>query len=133
MINNTHLFEFARLYADMLSTHTDYSAFQALHYLVNKIAEKEFMAFGLFNDKEELVGFSCGWIEEKKVFYFSGIYVIIKNTKWTKKLIDFSFEQVGKFCDAWECDATNSNIASILEKYGAKVVKTTYRKELHNG
>lgn len=98
-----------------------------MHWAVN---QQDFTAIGLFEDNK-LVGFVTGHFLEKKVFYFSGIYVIIKNNKWTKELIDYSFALIKeKGYSAWAVDATNGNISSIMEKYGAVKKYTRYYKEM---
>jgi len=107
------------------------NAVQAVHLLMNPLTtQPDFLAIGLY-DNDILIGFVTGWASAKNVFYFSGIYVIIKNNEWTKKLIDFSFDFIKeRGYTSWECDATNPNISSILEKYGATVKYTRYTKEL---
>ena len=99
--------------------------------LIHEIMSKrDFYAIGLYEDTD-LVGFVTGYQENEKVFYFSGIYVIIKNNEWTKKLIDFSFSFIkDKGYSAWQVDATNGNISSIMEKYGAIAKYTRYYKEI---
>lgn len=105
--------------------------FGAMATLVHDIQNKpDFFALGLFKGAE-LVGFTTGYGVSKKVFYFSGIYVIIKNNKHVKNLIDFSFAFIkDKGYSAWQADATNGNISSILEKYGAEAKYTRYYKEM---
>jgi len=105
--------------------------FGATATLVHDISNrKDFSAIGLY-DGGVLKGFVTGYGESKNVFYFSGIYVIIKNNEWTKKLIDFSFAYVkNKGYSAWQVDATNGNISSIVEKYGATAKYTRYYKEM---
>lgn len=105
--------------------------FQAVNTLIAYINNaKDFTAIGLYDD-QTLVGFVTGYQQNEKTFYFSGIYVIIKNNEWTKKIIDFSFALIEeRGYDSWEVDATNDNISSIMEKYGAVPKYTRYRKEL---
>ncbi len=105
--------------------------FQAVNTLIAYINNaKDFTAIGLY-DGQTLVGFVTGYQQNEKTFYFSGIYVIIKNNEWTKKIIDFSFALIEeRGYDSWEVDATNDNISSIMEKYGAVPKYTRYRKEL---
>ncbi len=99
--------------------------------LMKFVMEEGFTAFGVFDENNRLLGFSHGYKILNKTFYFSGIYVIIKNNKNTKKLIDFSFEKIKELgYDSWELDATNSNITSIIEKYGATKISTKFRKEI---
>ena len=98
--------------------------------LLEYVKKPGFIALGLYEDKD-LVGFTAGYAMSKKDFYFSGICVIIKNNEWTKKLIDYSFafiKQMGY--SAWQVDATNGNISSIMEKYGAVAKYTRYYKEM---
>jgi uncharacterized membrane protein len=99
------------------------NAFLAINTLVNEINSKpNFMAFGLCNKKNELIGISTGYAIENKCFYFSGFYVKIKNTINTKNLIELSLAQVEELMfDKWECDTHNKNMQSMLEKYGAKL------------
>lgn len=104
--------------------------FGAINTLMHEINTKEdFTAIGLY-DEDKLVGFVKGYCFSKKMFYFSGIYVIMKNTKHTKQLIEYCFDLVKqKGYSAWSLDATNGNISSIIEKYGATVKHTRYIKE----
>lgn len=98
--------------------------------LLEYVKKPDFIALGLY-DEEKLVGFTAGYAMSKKVFYFSGICVIIKNNEWTKQLIDFSFAFIKKMgYSAWQVDATNGNISSIMEKYGATAKYTRYYKEM---
>ncbi len=107
------------------------NSFGAVNTLVHEINTKsDFIAIGLFEDNA-LVGFVNGYAMSKNVFYFSGIYVIIRNNEWIKKLIDHSFTFIkDKGYSAWQVDATNGNISSIMEKYGASVKYTRYYKEM---
>lgn len=92
--------------------------------------QKDFTAIGLY-DGDILKGFVTGHYFTKKMFHFSGIYVIMKNNPFTKQLIEYCFDLVKqKGYSAWSVDATNSNISSIMEKYGAKVKYTRYIKEI---
>lgn len=109
----------------------EYNAFQAVNTLVNDINTTEnFLAIGLF-DEDKLVGFTAGHKLRDGVFYFSGIYLSLKNSDWTQKIIDFSFAHIKELgYTAWELDATNDNISSIMRKYGATVKSTKFYKEL---
>jgi len=121
--------QFSQLVIDMYKAiDSSYSEFQALNFLLHENhAFEGFMAIGLF-DNDKLVGFTFGRKFNKKSFYFSGIYVIIKNNEWTKKLIDFSFAKIKEIgYEGWVADASNSNIGSILNnKYGAVAQYTRY-------
>lgn len=107
------------------------NAFQATNTLMTFINGGTcFTAFGLY-DGPELVGFVTGCQENEQTFYFSGIHLAIKDGEQLKKLIEFCFawaKEQGYKC--WSADATNPNISSILEKYGAKPIFTKYRKEI---
>ena len=104
--------------------------FGAVNTVVHEINNMEgFVAIGMY-DNDMLVGFMKGYCFSKKLFHFSGIYVIMKNNKDTKQLIEYSLDLVKeKGYSAWSVDTTNSNISSIVEKYGAKVSYTRYIKE----
>jgi len=102
--------------------------------LINDIMTKnDCIIIGLFDDvSNKLIGFTSGYGMEKNIFYFSGIYVIIKNNDKTKKLIDFSFDYIKQMgYTSWEVDTRNENISSIMEKYGAKKVYTRYHKDFN--
>lgn len=103
--------------------------FQATNTLLHQINnEKGFLALGLYDDTA-LAGFVLGHEYNEKTFYFSGIYVIIKNSASVKQLIEFSFAKIEELgYTAWEVDATNENIGSIMKKYGAEVKYVRYRK-----
>ncbi|PIR06685.1 MAG: hypothetical protein COV55_02930 [Candidatus Komeilibacteria bacterium CG11_big_fil_rev_8_21_14_0_20_36_20] len=105
--------------------------FGAINTVIHEInTQQDFTAVGLF-DVDKLVGFTKGYYFSKKIFHFSGIYVIMKNTKFTKDLIDFSLNLVKeKGYSAWTAKASNSNISSILQtKYNAQVDYTQLIKE----
>lgn len=132
LVQNEDFMQLATLVADMYKAiDPGINEFQAMNTLLHFInTQPNFTAIGLY-DGTALAGFVLGHELNKKVFYFSGIYVIIKNNEWTKKMIDFSFAHIKQLgYSAWEVDATNSNIASIMEKYGATVKYTRYYKEL---
>lgn len=107
------------------------NAFQATNTLIAFInGGKCFTAFGLY-DGPELLGFVTGCEENNQTFYFTGIYITVKNSDYLQKLIEFCFDWVKtNGYKYWSADATNENIASILEKYNAKVIFTKYRKEI---
>lgn len=90
----------------------------------------DFRAWGLF-ENDLLVGFVTGYANTKKSFYFSGLYVIIRLNRNLKKFIDFCFNEVETDgYTSWEVDCTNSNITSMMEKYGAAPIYTRYTKTL---
>lgn len=94
--------------------------FGATNTIMHQIlTQKDFTALGLF-DEGKLIGCTFGHKFKEKSFLFSGICVIMKNNEWTKKLIEFSFAHIKMMgYDTWEVDATNPNIGSIMQKYGA--------------
>ncbi len=117
-----------KMYEEIDITINAFGATNTLMYGIN--TKVDFIAIGLYDDNK-LVGFVTGHQQDKKVFYFSGIYVIMKNNEWTKKLIEFCFSLIkDKGYSAWAVDATNSNISSIMEKYDAVAKYTRYYKEL---
>lgn len=131
-ILNSDLFDLTVLTADMYKLiDPSVNNFGAMNILVHDINTKpNYFAIGLYDD-DKLVGFTTGYGMSKNVFYFSGIYVIIKNNEWVKKLIDYSFAFIkDKGYSAWQVDATNGNISSIMEKYGATAKYTRYYKEM---
>ena len=106
-----------------------YGATNTLMFNINN--KEDFIAIGLY-ENGLLVGFVTGYKISKKVFHFSGICVIIKNNEWTKKLIDYCFAFIKtKGYSAWTVDATNGNISSIMEKYGAVAKYTRYYKDMN--
>lgn len=128
-IQNDDFLQLANLYAQMCKhlpqPMNDYAAVKVLTDDIMK--QKDFKAIGYY-EGNELKGFVTGYALNEKKFYFSGIYVIIKNMN-LKKLIDYSFERVElDGYESWEMDCTNKSISSIMEKYGAKPVYTRYAK-----
>lgn len=120
-----------RMYKEINSDINEFGAINTLMHEIN--TAHDFIAIGLYKDTE-LVGFVKGYCFSKNMFHFSGIYVIMKNNKWLKQLIEYCFALVEKKgYSAWSVDATNGNISSIMEKYGAKVTYTRYVKEIVNG
>lgn len=116
------------MYAEMDSSINAFQAVNTLMYCVQ--SQEDFLAMGLF-DKDKLVGCTFGHKFNKKVFYFCGIYVMIRNNKWTKKIIDFSFAAIkDKGYTSWLVDTTNSNIGSIMLKYKALPKYTRYAGDL---
>lgn len=131
IIDNNDFIQLAELTVEMYaSVDSAINSFQAVNTLMHFInSGNDFTAVGLYEDNI-LMGFSSGHAIND-VFYFNGLYVSIKNSEWTQKLIDYSLDLVKtKGYKAWEVDATNENIASIMEKYGAKPRYTRYRKEI---
>lgn len=132
LIENKDIIQLLTLAIEMFknidNTVNEFGAINTIMHYANN--EQDFTAIGLY-DEDKLVGFVTGHCFSKKVFYFSGIYVIIKNNKSTKDLIEYSFDLVAKKgYSAWMVDATNGNISSIMEKYGAVVKHTRYYKEI---
>jgi len=131
-LTNDDLLELIPLYTVMIKS-IDESAntFGAINTLMHEISTKEgFIAVGLFS-KKELIGFMTGYCFAKKLFHFSGIYVKVKNNSGLKTLIEFSLDLIrNKGYSAWSSNATNSNISSIMQKYGAKAVYTRFRGDL---
>ena len=131
-LTNDDLLELLPLYTSMvLSLDKEVNVFGAINTLVHEIATKEdFIAIGLFR-KTELIGFMTGYCFAKKLFHFSGIYVKVKNNSGLKTLIEFCLDLIrDKGYSAWSSNATNSNISSIMQKYGAKAVYTRFRGDL---
>lgn len=131
-IPNSDLVQLIELNIDMYkSIEPEANEFGATNTLFFEANTKEnFITIGLY-DGAKLIGFVKGHKFSKKLFLFTGIYVKIKNNKNTKKLIDYCFKLVKDMgYSAWAVDATNSNISSIMEKYGAKVQHTRYVKEI---
>lgn len=137
LLTNEDFLEFLPLNLDMYkSIDSTVNAVGATATLTHDImTKKDFILIGLFDDvSNKLIGFTSGYGMEKNIFYFSGIYVIIKNNDKTKKLIDFSFDYIKQMgYTSWEVDTRNENISSIMEKYGAKKVYTKYHKDLIDG
>lgn len=131
-IPNDDFMELATLMVEFYqSIDKNINQFQAVNTLIHFINNTEgFLALGLY-DENVLVGFTCGNKLTETIFYFSCMYVIIKNSEWTKKLIDASFDKIKELgYTAWEADASNENMSSILEKYNAIVKYKRYYKEL---
>jgi hypothetical protein len=132
IINNEDFLQLVNLTAEMYkSIDITINNVGSTATLVNDVLNKpNFCAIGLY-EENALQGFVTGYEWSKNVFYFSGIYVTIKNNEWTKKLIEFCFTFVkDKGYSAWQVDATNGNISSIMEKYGATAKYTRYYKEM---
>jgi hypothetical protein len=116
------------MYSEMDKGVNPFQAINTLIYCVN--TQEDFLAIGLF-DEDKLVGCTFGHKFQKNVFYFCGIHVIMKNNKWTKKIIDFSFATIKeKGYTSWLVDTTNNNIGSIMQKYNAQHKYTRYQGEL---
>ena len=123
-LTNEDLLDLLPLYVNMISAiDKDTNTFGAINTLMNEInTKKDFSAVGLYKG-DTLIGFMSGYCFTKKQFHFSGIYVKIKNNSGLKTLIDFSLALVkSKGYSAWSSNASNSNISSIMRKYGAKAV-----------
>ena len=133
-IPNEQFMDLALLYVEMnkVLSHAIPAA-PALYTLTHDLATKpNFIALGLYED-EQLNGFVTGYALSEKTFYFSGIYVKIKNRN-AKLLIEESFkyiEDMGYI--SWEADCNNEQISSILTKYGAKPMYTRFKKEANDG
>lgn len=131
-IPNEDLMQFLELnikmYNDIAPTTNPFGAVNTVVYEINNY--EDFKAIGLY-DGEKLMGFVRGYCFSKKLFHFSGIYVIIKNSKHTRELIEYCFKLIAdEGYSAWQLDANNGNISSIIEKYGAVLQSTRYRKEI---
>lgn len=130
LIKNEDFMQLAELACEMYhEIDPNINQFQAVNTLLHQINnEKGFLAIGLYDDSA-LAGFVLGHEYNEKTFYFSGIYVIIKNSASVKQLIEFSFAKIEELgYTAWEVDATNDNVGSIMKKYGAEVKYVRYRK-----
>lgn len=130
LVEDKDFLELARLTVEMYKeVNPEVNEFQATNTLVTLIGSNSFVAIGLYEDGV-LLGCVTGCKHAGTVFYFSGIYMSVRNTEWTQKLIEYSFEHIkGLGFTAWEAEAGNNNIASILEKYGATKKSVRYRKE----
>lgn len=133
-IPNEQFMELAILYVEMNKVLScQVPSAPALYTLTHDLANKpDFIALGLY-ENERLGGFVTGYALSKKTFYFSGIYVKIKN-KNVRILVEKSFSLIKDMgYTSWEADCNNDNIASILSKYGAKPIYTRFKKEANNG
>lgn len=131
LIPNEDFMQLAELTVEMYQSIDKHIApYQAVNTLIHFINNATgFRALGLY-DENVLVGFVTGNALSDKIFYFSGIYIIVQNTEWVKTLIEKSFADIQEMgYIGWEADATNKNISSILEKYGATTKYTRYRKD----
>lgn len=131
-ITNDEFYQLVELTIEMYADiNEQINAFQAVNTLMHQINNKvNFTAIGLF-DETVLMGFVTGYEDGDKLFHFSGIYLVNKKSKETKELIEYCFAKVEeRGYTAWEIDATNDNIASIMEKYGAVVQYTRYKKDI---
>lgn len=135
-ITDKDFLQFADLMSEMYaSIDSNINQFQSVNTLIEFVrTHVDFIALGLY-EGDVLLGFTCGHgIGQTKMFLFTGIYIVSKSRAETKKLIDASFDFIkDEGYLGWEADATNSNIGSILEKYGAKQKYIRYRKEFSNG
>lgn len=116
------------------SINPDINEYRATEILMTFIrSTEEFMSVGMF-EENVLIGFVSGYKFSPTSFLFTGLYVVSKNSEWTKQLIEYCFDLIeNKGYKRWEVDATNENIASIVEKYGAVPKYTRYVKEIANG
>lgn len=126
--DNNKFLELAALVSGMYkSLDPEYSEFQAVASLMEMLKQPDFTCIGMFDSNNKLIGISLGYYFSKNKFYFSGFYVIMKNNKGIKKLIDFSFALIKeKGYTSWLVDSTNPNMSSIMEKYSAKVKHVQY-------
>lgn len=130
-LTDNDFFKLLEMYLAMgKSIDVKFTDYQIISTLVNSVATyPTFVAFGMF-DNGKMIGMSCGWGTNNAKFYFSGLYIEKQYRLKVQKLIDHSFEAIKKAgYKGWEIDATNENIASIMEKYGAKPTSTKYCKE----
>lgn len=131
LVKNEEFLELARHSASMYSAiDPNINSFQAVNTLVSFInSGTNFQAIGLY-DEDKMIGMVTGVELNKTTFYFTGIYMSIKNNEQLQKLIDFSFSYIKELgYIGWEVDATNANISSIMEKYGAVPKYVRYHKE----
>lgn len=131
LVDNKDFLQLVDVIANMYTAiDPDINEYQAVNTLVHMInSNKDFLAIGLYDEKV-LVGCVIGYAYSPSIFYFTGIYIGFKSTEWTQKLIEFSFDKIKELgYKGYEVDATNANISSIMEKYGAEVKYTRYRKE----
>lgn len=134
-IENTEFMDLCDLVVQMYSAiDKNINSFQAVNTLMHFInSTSDFIALGLYSE-DVLVGFVMGNAINDTTFNYTGIFTLGRNNKDLKLLIEESFKFVeDKGYKAWEVDATNENISSIMEKYGAKVKYTRYYKEFDNG
>ena len=130
-ITNNDFLQLATLYAEYSTKLPVTLNPAAATFILTKdmVERQDFRAVGYF-EKDILKGFVIGYAISKKEFYFSSIYVIIKNIE-LKNLIEFCFAEIKEAgYESWEADCTNKGITSILTKYGAKPIYTRYKKVL---
>lgn len=131
LIENNYFLDLIGLVAEMYKAiSTDINSFQSVNTLIHMINnEVDFKAIGLF-EEDTLIGFVTGHQYNEGIFLFTGIYVDPKHADSVQELIEFCFAHIQEQgYKGWEADATNANISSILERYGASVKYTRYRKE----
>lgn len=106
---------------------------QSLYTLTHDLANQtDFIALGLY-EEGELNGFITGYAISKKTFYFSGLYVKIKNKNATL-LINESLRYIEDMgYSGWEADSNQEQMSSILIKYGAKQLYVRFKKGADNG
>lgn len=130
-LSNEHFMQLVSLNFDMYKSFdasiNEVGATATLLHDINDFTD--YTAFGLFN-KDKLVGFVSGYCFTKKRFHFSSLYVKIKNNKNLIKLINHALKYVEEQgYTSWSADTSNSNMASILSKLGARVKYSHYVKE----
>lgn len=115
------------MYAEMDIKINEFQATNTLFYFMKQ--GTNFRSWGLF-DGDTLVGFVHGMDFNDTIYQYTGIYLLPSHRKYIKDLVESSFKAVEDLgYKGWEADATNSKIASILQKYGASVKHTRYCKE----
>jgi len=106
------------------------NAFQAVNTLIHNINSREgFLAVGAY-DEGKLVGFLTGYtFDNSNTFYFDCLYMSKKDAPLLKDLIDFSIAHIKTELGftSWILDAYNENMASMAEKYEAKIESIRYK------
>lgn len=131
LIEDKDFLQLATLVVDMYkSIKGTINPFQAVNTLMSFIySGKDFTALGVY-EGDRLVGFSCGHAISEETFLFTGIYLTTKGTELTSEFITYSLDFIKeKGYKSWEADATNKNISSILEKFGALAQFVRYKKD----
>lgn len=124
LLNNDDFKTLVPLYVKMFEEiFPDMSSYHAVESLMESIRFKECVRIIGAERDGELVGFAVGNQINDDVYYFSALYLAVKNTSLTQELIEYALNIAKNMgYSKWVVDTRNSNIESIMKKYDGQQV-----------
>lgn len=131
VIEDKDLFKLLPLYVDMvkqIEIYKDCSNVEALLDLTVQLTKPDFFAVGDF-EGDKLVGFICGFQENKDTWFQSGLYHTIPfRVRKTVEVVEGILKAKGY--KAWSTEYGKKDNRCLAPKLGAEVYIIKYKKEI---